>query len=101
MAGVGVARDRPVELHGRDAAAACDVEADADRTLVQIRLAVGLLRREPQHAHDRISLEDDQPDVGHAFVADVFERRVGCHQRFDEGDVGASAERVQTADDVR
>ena len=101
MAGVRMAIDRPVELHRGDAAAGCDVETDADRALVQVGLAVRFLRCESQHAHHRITLEHDQADVRHAFIADVLERRVAGHQRFDEGDIGASAERVQAADDVR
>ena len=100
MAGVGVMVNLQAVEHAVMRDPGGDVDAGADRALVQVGLAVRRAGGQAHHGHDRVTLEDDGADVGHALKGDVFEQRVEAHPVFDHGVVGLTAEAVHAAENV-
>ena len=75
-AGIGMAVDEAIALHGVMGDAGVEIDAGADAALVQVGPAVGVFRRQPQHRHGRLVAVEDHAHVRDALVADGLKGRV-------------------------
>src|SRR5690606_2223307 len=100
VGGVRVLADLVVQPGALEGDAGGQVDAHADRALVQVGLAVGLPGGQAQHGHHRVAEQHYDADVGHPLIADALEDGVGLDPIFDQRPVPVTAQRVQPGDDV-
>src|SRR5690606_19088835 len=100
VGGVRVLADLVVQPGALEGDAGGQVDAHADRALVQVGLAAGLACGQAQHGHHRVAEQHYDADVGHPLIADALEDGVGLDPIFDQRPVPVTAQRVQPGDDV-
>ena len=77
--------------------AAGNIQTDADRSLMKIGTAAGGFGGKTHHGHGRITLVNNNPDVGNALVAVIFENVAEVDKFFNDGNVILSAQTVEAA----
>ncbi|MNL16996.1 hypothetical protein D3C87_1380650 [compost metagenome] len=98
--GVRVFVDDVVQPGAAQGQAGGQVHADTDGALVQVGLAIGLARRQAQHGHHRVTHQNNDANVRHAFIADALEDLVRNHAVFDQRPVAVTAQGVQAGQDA-
>src|SRR5438874_4480452 len=77
-----------------------NVNAGADRSLVEVCATVGHLRRQPNHRQHRHVLVEDDADVGGPREANALKYRVGDRALLNKGGVRLASERKQAGDNA-
>jgi hypothetical protein len=100
-AAVRVPARGPSVQDGEPRAPAHEVDPDAERTLMEVRTAVGRTRRKAHHRDHGHPTVHDHPHVRNALRGELDERGVRLQPFLHHGDVGLAAECVESRDDPR
>src|SRR3546814_1440054 len=71
--GIGVLSYQFGAPHPAAGQPAWQIDADTDRALVQVGLAIRQACRQADHGHHRVAEEYDDADIGHAAKTDLIE----------------------------